>query len=59
MHTCAKINQYEICDFILKTLASYNFIQFLYKNDSIEQAKNRSEHLLDLYLNMPEKGVRI
>jgi hypothetical protein len=30
----------------------------LYRNDTIEQAKARSRHYLDLYLNSPEKGVR-
>ena len=29
----------------------------MYRNDSIEQSKARSHHLLDLYLNTPEKGV--
>jgi ankyrin repeat and LEM domain-containing protein 2 len=57
LHICAKENRPEICEFLLKTLNSVAFIQKLYVNDSIEQSRTRSQHLLDLYINMPEKGL--
>ncbi len=57
LHVCAKENRPEICEFLLKTLNSTSYIQKLYRTDSPEQSKIRCEHLLDLYLNMPEKGV--
>jgi len=59
LHVCAKENRPEICDFLLKTLNSTAYIQKLYRTDSLEQSKIRCEHLLDLYLNMPEKGVNL
>lgn len=57
LHVCAKENRHQICDFLLNLLNSSYYIRKLYKNDSPEQNKIRSNHLLDLYLNMPEKGV--
>jgi hypothetical protein len=57
LHICAIYNHYEICEFILKTLSDVNFIRLLYVSDTIEQTNLRVQRLLDLYLNMPEKGV--
>jgi ankyrin repeat protein len=57
LHACAKSNRPKICEQILKLLNSPRFMQKLYKNDTIDQSKARSSHLLDLYLNMPEKGL--
>lgn len=54
---CAKENRPEICQLILNLLSDVAYITKLYKNDSNEQAKERSNHYLDLYLNTPEKGL--
>lgn len=53
------MNRPQICQLILSLLSSVAYIKKLYKNDSDEQARERSKHYLDLYLNTPEKGVRI
>ena len=57
LHVCGKENRPQICEYILNLLNSARFIQKLYRNDTAEQTKARSNHLLDLYLNTPEKGV--
>jgi len=57
LHLCAKENSYEVGEFLLNILSSVSFIQKLYINEPIEQSKARVAHLLDLYLNMPEKGL--
>ena len=57
LHLCGKNNCFEVCEFLLNTLNSVNFIQKLYVNDTSEQSRTRVVHILDLYLNMPEKGL--
>jgi hypothetical protein len=56
LHICAKSNRPEICDFILSTLSQVAFLKRLYISDSIDQINERKHHLIDLYLNMPDKG---
>lgn len=57
LHVCAKENRHEICQLILNLLSNPAFIQKLYRNDASDDGRNRIHHLLDLYINMPEKGV--
>ena len=57
VHIASKFNQVEILDFILKTVNSPTFIKTLYPNDSDEVTEATIKHLLDLYLNTPDKAV--
>ncbi|RNA15256.1 ankyrin repeat and LEM domain-containing 2, partial [Brachionus plicatilis] len=57
LHVCAKEDRAAFCQIILNLLSSHSFLQKMYPNDTIEQSKARSHHILDLYLNTPEKGL--
>ncbi|CAF0709539.1 unnamed protein product [Brachionus calyciflorus] len=57
LHVCAKENRANFCQLILNLLNSTAFLQKMYRNDTQDQSKARSNHLLDLYLNTPEKGL--
>lgn len=56
LHICAINNHFDICEYILNILSNVDFIRSLYTNDTCEQAEMRIERIMDLYLNMPEKG---
>ena len=58
LHCAVKSGALEICSEILEMLESYDFWSQVYPKDSQEIRKRRSDHLLDLYLNTCEKGVR-
>lgn len=45
-----------MCEALLKTIADPNFIQLLYGKKNAQNCQESSNILLDLYLNMPEKG---
>ncbi len=57
LHVGAKCNQHEIVAYVLKTLHDVALYRALYVGDTHEQSVIRSQRLLDLYLNTPEKGV--
>lgn len=57
LHACAKDNRHQICHFLLGVLSSTSYMQKLYRNDTPEQSKARTVHLLDSYLNTAEKGL--
>lgn len=57
VHICVKYNKLEMLNFILNTLRSSEFLKQLYQDATEEQLEFRKHHLLDLYLNTPEKIV--
>ncbi len=57
LHVCAMKNQAEIAQLLLETLSNAGFYQLLYPKDSQEVTNQRLDHMVDLYLNMPDKGV--
>lgn len=59
MHAAAMKNQPEICQAILDILQDEDFVSQLYSQskNSEETLKERINFLVDLYLNMPDKGV--
>ncbi|CAH1778016.1 unnamed protein product [Owenia fusiformis] len=56
LHVAAKCNQAAITRFILDTLETVNFVQLLYPQDSLDTSTSRIKFLVDLYINMPDKG---
>lgn len=58
-HTAALKNQAPMCKYLLSTLGDARFYKLLYPQDTEQMTKQRMEHLVDLYLNMPDKGVCI
>ena len=59
MHVAVRGNKLELCKEILSILRSEDFWSMLYPNDSKESRAQRRRHLLDLYLNMPDKIVSL
>jgi len=59
MHVAVRSNQLELCREVVTTLRSEDFWSKLYPEDSIDCRAQRRRHLLDLYLNMPDKIVSI
>ena len=57
VHICVKYNKLEMLNFILNTLRSNEFLKQMYQDATEEQLEFRKHHLLDLYLNTPEKIV--
>lgn len=59
MHVAATKNKPEICQVILDVLEDPQFINNLYcQSRHTEESQNsRINFLVDLYLNMPDKGV--
>ena len=57
VHICVKYNKLEMLNFILNTLRSNEFLKQIYQDATEEQLEFRKHHLLDLYLNTPEKVV--
>ncbi|KAK3593567.1 hypothetical protein CHS0354_018656 [Potamilus streckersoni] len=58
MHLAAMKNQPEMCQLILDTLEDRQFVRKLYvgSKDTEETMTKRINFLVDLYLNMPDKG---
>ena len=50
-------NQAGVAQLLLDTLNDPTFYQLLYPQDTSEMTAQRLEHMVDLYLNMPDKGV--
>ena len=59
MHVAVRENKLELCKEIISILKSEDFWSKLYPDDSRESRAQRKRHLLDLYLNMPDKIVSI
>ncbi|XP_015791049.1 ankyrin repeat and LEM domain-containing protein 2 [Tetranychus urticae] len=57
VHIACRCNQIEILEFILKTINNPDFIKKLYPNDSDAVTEETRKHLLDLYLNTPDKAA--
>jgi len=60
MHIAAIKNKAEICQIIIDLLEDKNFLLLLYGVKMSEETLNRRiNYLVDLYLNMPDKGVNM
>lgn len=57
LHIAAKARREDICEFILDTVGDPAFISRLYGDDDMISCQSRANILLDLYLNMPDKGL--
>ena len=57
LHVCAMKNQPAAAMLILETLEDAAFMARLYPQDAESARGDRIHHMLDLYLNMPDKGV--
>lgn len=55
MHVAALSKSGKMCEVILRAVSNPDFVEFLHGR-STEVCKDISAILLDLYLNMPEKG---
>lgn len=55
MHVAALSKSGKMCDAILRAVANPDFVEFLHGR-STDVCTDISAILLDLYLNMPEKG---
>ncbi|KAL1505803.1 hypothetical protein ABEB36_005280 [Hypothenemus hampei] len=56
LHVAAKAKNAEITEYILITISNPEFIKRLYGDDNQENAEQRCEMFVDLYLNTPNKG---
>ncbi len=59
LHCCAMKNQAGAAQLLLDILENPDFYKLLYPQDKPETTTRRMEHMLDLYLNMPDKGVSL
>ncbi|XP_076060237.1 ankyrin repeat and LEM domain-containing protein 2 [Oratosquilla oratoria] len=57
LHVACRTNQAALCSKVLSTVGNPSFFQQLYPDDSLESSERRSNYLVDLYLNMPDKGL--
>ena len=57
LHVSAKFNKVEMCQEILEILDDPSFYQLMYPQDTPQTRAERINFLVDLYLNMPDKGV--
>ena len=58
LHCAVRSGSLEICEVLLETLQGDDFWSKVYPKDPLEIRKRRRDHLLDLYLNTCDKGVR-
>lgn len=56
LHVAALAKNAKMCSLILEVVSDVKFIQLFYGKDNARTAEEVSPILLDLYLNMPEKG---
>lgn len=47
----------NMCQLVLDTIENPDFMHLFYKDDSVDIQNQRITTLVDLYLNMPDKGV--
>ena len=59
MHVAALSGQSSIIRTLIKTIKNVHFIRRLYTNDTEEQTQQRIKFLLDMYLNTPDKMVKV
>jgi hypothetical protein len=57
LHLCIMKSNLKMCQLILGLVASPSYFMNLYRNDTFEQAVVRSQHCLDLYLNLQADWV--
>lgn len=57
IHVAAKFNKHEIMKYILNTIDDASFVRKMYPLDEDFINEERRRHLLDLYLNTPDKVV--
>ncbi|XP_072908014.1 ankyrin repeat and LEM domain-containing protein 2 isoform X2 [Hemitrygon akajei] len=55
MHVAAKENQPQICQLLLETLESPEFMLLMYPDDDEVMLQKRIKYIVDLYLNTPDK----
>ncbi|KAK1800799.1 hypothetical protein P4O66_005980, partial [Electrophorus voltai] len=56
LHVAAKENQAGMAHLILETLESLEFMRLMYPNDQETMLMQRTDHIVDLYLNTSDKG---
>ena len=59
LHVATRCNKVEFCREIISIIESIEFWTKLYPDDSEEATVRRRKHVVDLYLNMPDKIVKI
>ena len=59
LHVAARCNKVEFCKEILTMIESMEFWTKLYPDDTQEARMKRKRHVVDLYLNMPDKIVKM
>lgn len=57
LHVASNSKQPTLCLFVLETIEDPKFMQLLYSDDSEHTRIQRINNLVDLYLNMPDKGL--
>lgn len=56
LHVAALAKNSRMCELLLQTIGDPNFVQLLHGKKDMLICRDVSNILLDLYLNMPEKG---
>ena len=59
LHVATRCNKVEFCKEILTIIESMEFWKKLYPDDTQEARMKRKRHIVDLYLNMPDKIVKM
>jgi len=57
MHVAARHGKHEIVEMLIDTLSEIRLMKILYGEEADEVVKSRQIFLLDLYLNLPDKGA--
>ncbi|KAL0273358.1 UNVERIFIED_CONTAM: hypothetical protein PYX00_006045 [Menopon gallinae] len=57
LHIAAKSKNLEVVKIILDSVTNVDFISHLYDDNDVNSCEERIKILLDLYLNMPDKGL--
>lgn len=59
MHVAAKENQAGIAQLLLDTLENPDFMRLMYPDDQEGMLQKRIRYIVDLYLNTPDKAVKV
>lgn len=59
MHVAGKENQAGIVQILLDTLENPDFMRLMYPDDQESMLQKRIRYIVDLYLNTPDKAVRV